>query len=126
MVKLAKDIIAADQGYRLGLLRLEDVRLKVIHARDRAFIMGEGAEKDRVESVRKALVKYGEIETSVSKVRNEDTNAFAIFVECIKSDVDLNLYASEFTSVWPTPTKSAYENYRVNQPVFSNIYTLMV
>ena len=81
--------------------------------------MGEGAEKDRVETVRKALVRYGEIETSVSKVRIEDTTGLAVFVECIKSDVDLGIYSSEFAVVWPCPAKSAYENYRVHQPVFS-------
>jgi hypothetical protein len=121
VVKLGKEVIAADQGYRLGLIRLEEVRQKVLKARERAFVMGEGAEKDRVESVKKALVRYGEIETSVSKVRNEDTNAFAVFVECIKSDVDLGLYSSEFATSWPSPGKCAYENYRVNKPVFGDL-----
>jgi hypothetical protein len=124
VVKLAKEVTAADQGYRLGLIRLEEVRQKVIKARERAFILGEGAEKDRVGSVRKALVRYGEIETSVSKVRSEDTNAFALFVECIKSDVDLGLYSSEFSTSWPLPAITPYENYRVHKPVFSNLESI--
>jgi hypothetical protein len=71
-------------------------------------------------------VRYGEIETSVSKVRYEDTNAFALYVECIKSDVDLGLYSSEFSTIWPLPTKTPYENFRVHKPVFSNFKLLTV
>ena len=81
--------------------------------------MGEIAEKDRVESTRSVLVRYGEIENQVSKSRSDETSSLALFVECIKKEVDLGTYGTEFNVSWPEPAKTGYENYRIREPVMS-------
>ena len=91
--------------------------------------MGEEAEKDRIAATKSVLARYGEIEADVSKSRSEETNALSLFFECIKSDVDLGTYASEFTLSWPEPAKTCYENYKIKQNIpsmslirFFNVY----
>lgn len=116
-VKAAKELQAADHGYRMGIHRLEEHRLKLIKIRERANTLGAQAEQDRVESVRTALTKYGEIENKVSQSRQEETTAMALFVECIKPEVDIATYGIEFTSAWPDPVKTCYENYKVKTPI---------
>ena len=116
-VKAAKELQAADHGYRMGVQRLEEYRLKLIKIRERANSLGAQAEQDRIESVRTALTKYGEIENKVSQSRQDETNAMSLFVECIKPEVDLATYAVEFISAWPDPVKTCYENYKVKTPI---------
>lgn len=86
--------------------------------------MGEIAEKDRVESTRSVLVRYGEIENQVSKSRTDETSALALFVECIKKEVDLGTYWTEFNVAWSEPIKTGYENYRIREPVMNLVYGL--
>ena len=87
--------------------------------------MGEIAEKDRVESTRSVLIRYGEIENQVSKSRSDETSALSLFVECIKKEVDVGTYGTEFNVAWPEPLKTGYENYRIREPVLSKQHTFL-
>ena len=97
------------------------MRQKLIKVRETAFKLGEEAELDRIETTKVALVRYGEIENQVSKARQDETTALSLFVECIKPEIDLVTYASEFNNVWASPTYTHYESYRARKIIPSRL-----
>ncbi|KAJ3295539.1 hypothetical protein HK104_002554 [Borealophlyctis nickersoniae] len=111
-MKMQKEFVAAEQGYRKGVIDLEDARYKLALSRDRALSIYQDTEFDRIAVTKTSLIKFREAESRLCAGRAEAANVLSGYVDGIQPEVDMGLVRAEFGIVWPPPAPVLYEHYQ--------------
>jgi len=114
--KLQKEIEQADQAYKQGVDKLEETKVHWEEKMTEACDLFELLEINRVQKMKEYLTELVNLEERmIQPMLTEILDKPKVYLECIKPEVDVELFVSEKRTGYLRPGPTIYENYYTGQ-----------
>ncbi|KAI8916246.1 hypothetical protein EDD86DRAFT_198113 [Gorgonomyces haynaldii] len=126
ILKMTKDASACEHAYRLSVVNLELARYKMLDLKNKILRDGESKEMTRINCMNLFLHDLVKLETRVSEMHQKEASGLQVFVDCIKPDVDCNLWKIECQNALQIPEKVYFEHYKNKTPAKNMSYGIQL